>query len=128
VAARWLHGDDFFGAFQRPLYRATRRATFAHGASVASTTTKGCHRRLRARQRPKNARCEDAPRQGDDRRGVSDETAGRVEADRVATSGPSFDLREIYSHAIHGQDDDAARLWEEYRQRSRPSQPTKNVQ
>jgi hypothetical protein len=28
---------------------------------------------------------------------------------------------DIYSQAIHGQDDEAARRWEEYRQRSRPS-------
>jgi integrase len=35
---------------------------------------------------------------------------------------------DIYSHAIHGQDDEAARRWEEYRQRGRPSQPTKSVQ
>jgi integrase len=35
---------------------------------------------------------------------------------------------DIYSHAIHGQDDEAVRRWEEYRQRNRPSQPTKSVQ
>ena len=36
---------------------------------------------------------------------------------------------EIYSHAIHGQDDEATRRWEEYQQRNRPaSPPTKNVQ
>jgi integrase len=35
---------------------------------------------------------------------------------------------DIYSHAIHGQDDEAARRWEEYHQRNRPSQPTKSVQ
>jgi len=34
---------------------------------------------------------------------------------------------DIYSHAIHGQDDDAARRWEKYRQRNRPRQ-TANVQ
>ncbi len=28
---------------------------------------------------------------------------------------------EIYSHAIHGQDDEATRKWEEYRQRNRPA-------
>ena len=35
---------------------------------------------------------------------------------------------DIYSHAIHGQDDEAVRRWEEYHQRNRPSQPTKSVQ
>ena len=35
---------------------------------------------------------------------------------------------DIYSHAIHGQDDEAARRWEEYHQRNRPCQPTKGVQ
>ena len=27
---------------------------------------------------------------------------------------------DIYSHAIHGQDDEAVRLWEEYQKRNRP--------
>jgi len=35
---------------------------------------------------------------------------------------------DTYSHAIHGQDDEAVRRWEEYRQRNRPSQPTGSVQ
>jgi integrase len=35
---------------------------------------------------------------------------------------------DIYSHAIHGQDDEATRRWEEYRQRNRPNEPTKSVQ
>jgi integrase len=35
---------------------------------------------------------------------------------------------DIYSHAIHGQDDEAVRRWEEYRERNRPSQPPKGVQ
>ena len=36
---------------------------------------------------------------------------------------------EIYSHAIHGQDDEATRKWEEYQQRNRGASPTmKNVQ
>jgi integrase len=35
---------------------------------------------------------------------------------------------DIYSHAIHGQDDEAARRWEEYRQSKRPSQVSKIVQ
>lgn len=36
---------------------------------------------------------------------------------------------EIYSHAIHGQDDEATKRWEEYQQRNRgASPPTKNVQ
>jgi len=35
---------------------------------------------------------------------------------------------DIYSHAIHGQDDEATRRWEEYRQRNRPPQPAKSVQ
>jgi integrase len=35
---------------------------------------------------------------------------------------------DIYSHAIHGQDDEAVRRWEEYRERNRPSRPTKSVQ
>jgi integrase len=35
---------------------------------------------------------------------------------------------DTYSHAIHGQDDEAVRRWEEYRQRNRPSQPTKSLQ
>lgn len=35
---------------------------------------------------------------------------------------------DIYSHAIHGQDDEAARLWEEYHQQKCASQPTKSVQ
>jgi integrase len=35
---------------------------------------------------------------------------------------------DIYSHAIHGQDDEAARRWEEYRQSRSASQPTKSVQ
>jgi integrase len=35
---------------------------------------------------------------------------------------------DIYSHAIHGQDDEAARRWEDYHQRNRPCQPTKGVQ
>jgi integrase len=36
---------------------------------------------------------------------------------------------EIYSHAIHGQDDEATRKWEEYQQRNRgASQQTKSVQ
>jgi integrase len=30
---------------------------------------------------------------------------------------------DIYSHAIHGQDDEAVRRWEEYRQRNRPAKP-----
>jgi integrase len=30
---------------------------------------------------------------------------------------------EIYSHAIHGQDDEAVRRWEEYQQRHRPARP-----
>ncbi len=34
---------------------------------------------------------------------------------------------DIYSHAIHGQDDEAVRRWEEYHQRNRPSQ-SKSVQ
>ncbi len=35
---------------------------------------------------------------------------------------------DTYAHAIHGQDDEAVRRWEEYRQRNRPSQPTERVQ
>jgi integrase len=35
---------------------------------------------------------------------------------------------EIYGHMIHGQEEEAVRRWEEYRQRNRPSQPTKGVQ
>ena len=35
---------------------------------------------------------------------------------------------DIYSHAIHGQDDETARRWEEYHQHNRPSPPTKGVQ
>ena len=35
---------------------------------------------------------------------------------------------DTYAHAIHGQDDEAVRRWEEYRQRNQPSQPTKSVQ
>jgi integrase len=36
---------------------------------------------------------------------------------------------EIYSHAIHGQDDEATRKWEEYQQRNRQAvQPTDSVQ
>jgi integrase len=36
---------------------------------------------------------------------------------------------EIYSHAIHGQDDEATRRLEEYRQRNRASsQQTKSLQ
>jgi integrase len=36
---------------------------------------------------------------------------------------------EIYAHAIHGQDDEATRRLEEYRQRSRmASQQTESVQ
>ena len=35
---------------------------------------------------------------------------------------------DIYSHAIHGQDDEATRRWEECRRRNRPAQPTKDVQ
>lgn len=30
---------------------------------------------------------------------------------------------DIYSHAIHGQDDEAVRRWEEYPQRNRPAKP-----
>lgn len=30
---------------------------------------------------------------------------------------------EVYSHAIHGQDDEAVRRWEEYQQRNRPPKP-----
>jgi integrase len=30
---------------------------------------------------------------------------------------------DIYSHAIHGQDDEAVRRWEEYVQRNRPAKP-----
>jgi integrase len=30
---------------------------------------------------------------------------------------------DIYSHAIHGQDDEAVRRWEEYQQRNRPPKP-----
>ena len=29
---------------------------------------------------------------------------------------------DIYSHAIHGQDDEAVRRWEEYQQRNRSTQ------
>jgi integrase len=35
---------------------------------------------------------------------------------------------DIYSHAIHGQDDEAVRRWEEYRQRNRSGGPTTSVQ
>ncbi len=35
---------------------------------------------------------------------------------------------DIYSHAIHGQDDEAARRWEEHRQRSRANLPAKGIQ
>jgi integrase len=36
---------------------------------------------------------------------------------------------EIYSHAIHGQDDEATRKWEEYQQRNRlNNQPAHGVQ
>ena len=35
---------------------------------------------------------------------------------------------DTYSHAIHGQDDEAVRRWEEYSQRNRPSQPTNSLQ
>jgi integrase len=35
---------------------------------------------------------------------------------------------DIYSHAIHGQDDEAARRWEEYHQQKCVSQQTKTVQ
>jgi len=30
---------------------------------------------------------------------------------------------DIYSHAIHGEDDEAVRRWEEYQQRNRPAKP-----
>ncbi len=30
---------------------------------------------------------------------------------------------DIYSHAIHGQDDEAVRRWEEYQKRNRPAKP-----
>jgi len=30
---------------------------------------------------------------------------------------------DVYSHAIHGQDDEAVRRWEEYQQRNRPAKP-----
>lgn len=30
---------------------------------------------------------------------------------------------DIYSHAMHGQDDEAVRRWEEYQQRNRPAKP-----
>jgi integrase len=30
---------------------------------------------------------------------------------------------DIYSHAIHGQDDEAVRTWEEYQRRNRPAKP-----
>jgi integrase len=30
---------------------------------------------------------------------------------------------DVYSHAIHGQDDEAVRRWEEYQQRKRPAKP-----
>jgi integrase len=35
---------------------------------------------------------------------------------------------DIYSHAVHGQDDEAARRWEEYHQAKSASQATKTVQ
>jgi integrase len=35
---------------------------------------------------------------------------------------------DIYSHAIHGQDDEAARRWDEYHRRKHPSQTAKSVQ
>jgi integrase len=35
---------------------------------------------------------------------------------------------DIYSHAIHGQDDEAARLWEQYHKQKSASRPTKSVQ
>jgi integrase len=35
---------------------------------------------------------------------------------------------EIYSHMIHGQDDDAARRWEAFQRRNKPEQPAKGVQ
>jgi integrase len=30
---------------------------------------------------------------------------------------------DIYSHAMHGQDDDAVQKWEEYQERNRPTKP-----
>jgi integrase len=35
---------------------------------------------------------------------------------------------DTYAHAIHGQDDEAVRRWEEYRQRNRPSRPITSLQ
>jgi hypothetical protein len=35
---------------------------------------------------------------------------------------------DIYSHAIHSQDDDAARRWEECRERNRLSQTANSMQ
>jgi integrase len=35
---------------------------------------------------------------------------------------------DIYSHAIHGQDDEAARRWEKYHQRNMPSHDTEIIQ
>ena len=32
---------------------------------------------------------------------------------------------DVYSHAMHGQDDEAVRRWEEYQQRNRPAKPEK---
>jgi hypothetical protein len=32
-------------------------------------------------------------------------------------------IADIYSHAIHGQDDEAVRRWEEYQKRNRPPRP-----
>ena len=76
------------------------------------------------------------------------EAAGAVTFDQFDFSfQPSIDERQIrdlrtlrfvheairvtadtYAHAIHGQDDEAVRRWEKYRQRNRPSQPTGTVQ
>jgi integrase len=35
---------------------------------------------------------------------------------------------DIYSHAIHGQDDEAARRWEEYHLQKNPNRLTKSIQ
>ena len=36
--------------------------------------------------------------------------------------------QEIYTHMIHGQDDDAAQRWEEFKLRNVPERRTRDVQ
>jgi len=35
--------------------------------------------------------------------------------------------QDIYAHMIHGQDDEAAKKWEEFQQRNAPEKRTENV-